>query len=77
MHFSVLYHEFKLINILLQKLIDKIMYIAFITRYKIVMSQSNRSFNIPPGMPRTFYDQSLPGSCLESGIFEPATLDFI
>ena len=88
MHFSILYHEFELINILLQKLIDKIMYIAFITRYKIVMYQSNRSFNIPPGMPRTFdtfaftgrikfYDQSLPGSCLESGIFEPATLDFI
>lgn len=64
------------------------MYIAFIAWYKMVMYWSNRSFNIPPGMPRTFdtfafprgikfYDQSPPGSCLESGVFEPATLDFI
>ena len=89
MHFSILYHEFKLINILLQKLIDKIIYIPFIAWYKIDMYRSNRSFNIPPGVLRTFdifafpeggikfYDQRLPGSCLESGVFEPATLDFI
>lgn len=64
MHFSMLYHEFKLINILLQKLIDKIIYIAFIAWYKIDMYRANRSFNIPPGMPRIFDIFAFPGGGL-------------